>query len=74
MSDQVVIPFRAPRGHRRHVASAGERSERGRRASGWVYRLATAREMVRAVVETLSYVGDARVRPPAALPPKRQSA
>jgi hypothetical protein len=41
------------------------------RARIWA-RLSTARDVVRGVVETLSYLREARVRPPApALPPAR---
>jgi hypothetical protein len=45
---------------------------RSERAGLWS-RLSTAREVVRGVVETLSYLRDARVRPPTppALPPAR---
>jgi hypothetical protein len=78
MSNQVVVPFRAPRSHRRQASSSWSRSDSPaeRPSRGWINRLATARDMVRAVVETLSYLGDARVRPssPPALPPKRESA
>ncbi|HEY3595531.1 MAG TPA: hypothetical protein VGL13_16700, partial [Polyangiaceae bacterium] len=71
----VVVPFRSPRSHRRHSSGAWNRPQGESTARGWVNRLATARDMVKAVVETLSYLGDARVRPPLpALPPKRESA
>jgi len=72
MSNQVVVPFRAPSGRRPWVAPSSRRAETERSGRKWSYRLATAREMVRALVDTLSYLGDARVRPPA-LPPKRTS-
>jgi hypothetical protein len=77
MSNQVVVPFRAPRSKKRlNVPSWTRPDAAAAPARGWIGRLATARDMVKAVVETLSYLGDARVRPPAppALPPKRESA
>ncbi len=88
MANQVVIPFpgsRFSRAEERGRASNDGRSvdrlSRGttpldrvlRERSRWLSRLSTAREVVRAVVETLSYLNEARVRPPLpALPAPRK--
>ena len=54
MANQVVVPF---------VASATRAMART-----WVLsRLSVAKGVARAVIETMSYLGEARVRPP--LPP-----
>jgi hypothetical protein len=72
MASDVVVPF--PRSRSKRGVNMGPplgawippHSERGRLWS----RLSTAREVVRGVVETLSYLREARVRPPVpALPP-----
>lgn len=71
MATDVVVPFprsRAKRGTSRTSPSndwTAPPSERGRLWS----RLSTAREVVRGVVETLSYLREARVSPPVLLPP-----
>jgi hypothetical protein len=64
MSNQVVIPF--PQRRNREVPSS-HRSEPSRRVK-ILSRLSTARDVVRAVFETLSYMGEARVRPPLVSP------
>ncbi len=77
MANQVVIPFPGvrPPVARAPSFSSSEWRPRGvpSRGSRWLSRIATARDVVRAVVETLSYLGEARVRPPEppALPPRR---
>jgi|RhiMethySRZTD1v2_1073278.scaffolds.fasta_scaffold4098463_1 hypothetical protein len=66
MSNQVVIPF--PQLRNRPVVPGGEaRAPEAPYRAKILSRLATARDVVKAVIETLKYVGDARVRPP--LPP-----
>jgi hypothetical protein len=77
MSNQVVVPFRVSRTKRQPARSSRSRSEAPPRSERrWGLRLATARDVVRALVDTISYLGDARVRPPVppALPPKREIA
>jgi hypothetical protein len=72
MASDVVVPF--PRSRSKRGTDMGPplgawippHSERARL---WA-RLSTARDVVRGVVETLSYLREARVRPPVpALPP-----
>lgn len=77
MANDVVVPF--PRSRSKPAGNfgpflsspwqAGSRVERTRL---WA-RLSTARDVVRGVVETFSYLREARVRPPLppALPPAR---
>jgi len=74
MASDVVVPF--PRSRSRRGVDMGPalgawtppHSERTRL---WA-RLSTARDVVRGVVETLSYLREARVHPPVpALPPAR---
>jgi hypothetical protein len=75
MASDVVIPFPRSRSKRRVDlgpplgAWIPPQSERARL---WA-RLSTARDVVRGVVETFSYLREARVRPPLppALPPAR---
>jgi hypothetical protein len=77
MANEVVVQFPRSRSKRASDmtppfgAWIPPRSERARL---WA-RLSTARQVVRGVVETLSYLREARVRPPAppALPPARHS-
>ena len=74
MASDVVVPFPRSRSKRgSNMSSLGAwvppHSERARI---WA-RLSTAREVVRGVVETLSYLRDARVNPPPALPPAGSS-
>ena len=57
MANQVVVPFPGL-----HDARAASRETRRSRIFA---RLSTARDVVMALVETLSYLGEARVRPPA---------
>jgi hypothetical protein len=61
MSNQVVIPF--PQRPRRETSPI---SPVGPRRAKLLSRLSTARGVVRAVIDTLSYMGDARVKPPLA--------
>jgi hypothetical protein len=73
MATDVVVPFprsRSKRGLKNNAPASDwvvPSSERGRLWS----RLSTAREVVRGVVETLSYLREARVSPPPLLPPAR---
>jgi hypothetical protein len=72
MAGQVVIPFpigRAPRENSAHDDAWTQGNERQPRA--WVGgRFRTAVGVVRAVLETLSYLSEPRIRPPLpALPP-----
>ena len=76
MANQVVVPFPSPRpqaGARSGFPSGEWPSGGHSRGARWLSRIATARDVVRAVIETLSYLGEARVRPPEppALPAKR---
>jgi len=76
MANQVVVPFPGPRpqaGARSSFPSGEWRSAGPSRGARWLSRIATARDVVRAVIETMSYLGEARVRPPEppALPPRR---
>ena len=75
MASDVVVPF--PRSRFKRGVELGPPLEawippQSERARLWA-RLSTAREVVRGVVETFSYLREARVRPPAppALPPAR---
>jgi hypothetical protein len=77
MANQVVVPFPGSQ-FRSNVEKAfsteawdfAGTSRRARLMS----RLSTARGVVRAVFETLSYLGEARVRPPIrSLPPARST-
>jgi len=81
MANEVVVPF--PRSRSKPRANLGpslgpsfdgpwQTVPRSERTRFWA-RLSTAREIVRGVVETLSYMREARVRPPLppALPPGR---
>jgi hypothetical protein len=61
MSNQVVIPF--PQRSRQELPSVPSTARELRRAK-ILSRLSTARDVVRAVIDTLSYMGEARVRPP----------
>jgi hypothetical protein len=75
MANQVVVPFPGTRFQptAQQALSSNEWRPVEKR-SRWRSRLSTARAVVRAVVETLSYVGEARVRPPLpALPPARSA-
>ena len=77
MASDVVVPFPRPRSKRGIDmgpplgAWIPPHSERARL---WA-RISTAREVVRGVVETFSYLREARVRPPSppALPPVGRS-
>jgi hypothetical protein len=78
MANQVVVPFPGSRltSDRDKALWASDWGFPGpSRRSRWMSRLSTARGVVRAVVETLSYLGEARVQPPSrpALPPARSS-
>ena len=74
MSNHVVVPFPAARSSR----SANQATRvtwpfaTSSQAVRLVATLSTVRGVVRAVVETFSYLGEARVRPPVrpALPPR----
>jgi len=74
MASQVVIPFpRAERGR------GGERlphdaATSGRLRTGIVGRIAAAFDVARAVVETLSYLSEPRIRPTRPALPERTSA
>ncbi|HEX9297846.1 MAG TPA: hypothetical protein VF881_18525 [Polyangiaceae bacterium] len=75
MANQVVVPFSASRTKRgaKHelAADVWRRPARSERSTP-MSRLSMAREMVRALFETLSYLREPRVRPPLpALPPAR---
>jgi hypothetical protein len=74
MANQVVIPFP---GSRFQTAEPVLSSRDWRSASprSLHSRLVTARKVVRAVIETLSYLAEARVHPPArpALPAARST-
>ena len=76
MASQVVVPFPNSRfrSNPEKTLSGDDWGFSGRsRRSRLMSRLSTARGVVRAVIETLSYLGDARVYPPVhpALPPAR---
>jgi len=78
MANQVVIPFPGSRfrSDRDKAFGASDWGFPGPSLrSRWMSRLSTARGVVRAVVETLSYLGEARVQPPTrpALPPAKSS-
>jgi hypothetical protein len=75
MASDVVVPF--PRSRSKRGADTGPPlgawiPPPSERARIWA-RFSTARDVVRGVVETLSYLREARVRPPVppALPPAR---
>ncbi len=77
MANQVVVPFPGPRYRRPEPFSTRDWSLKTDEPprSRWRTRLSTARQVVRAVVETLSYLAEPRVYPPAppALPPRRDA-
>jgi hypothetical protein len=72
MASDVVVPFPRSRSKRRPdigPALGAWIPPHSERARLWA-RLSTARDVVRGVVETFSYLREARVRPPMpALPP-----
>jgi len=71
MASDVVVPFprsRSKRGVNMGPPPGAWIPPHSERARLWA-RLSTAREVVRGVVETLSYLREARVNPPPALPP-----
>ena len=82
MASDVVVPFPRSRARRNFQKRGFDMSSpmawgpppASERTRLWS-RLSTARDVVRGVVETLSYLRDARVRPPAppALPPARSA-
>ena len=77
MASDVVVPFprsRSKRGTYMGPPLGAWIPPHSERARLWA-RLSTAREVVRGVVETLSYLREARVCPPAppALPPARHA-
>ena len=77
MANEVVVPFprlRSVHGTDRAPPSGAWIPRHAERSRIWA-RLSTARGVVRGVVETLSYLREARVRPPApaALPPARSA-
>jgi len=81
MASQVVVPF--PGSEHKSIPDSGFSRDGWRPAPGGldrrslrarVYaRLSTAKQVARAVLETMSYLAEARVRPPLppALPPAR---
>jgi hypothetical protein len=74
-TSDVVVPFprsRSKRGSKQDRPVGAWIPPNSERARLWS-RISTAREVVRGVVETLSYLREARVFPPApaALPPAR---
>ena len=75
MASDVVVPFprsRSKRGVNLDPPLGAWIPPQSERARLWA-RISTAREVVRGVFETFSYIREARVRPPAppALPPAR---
>jgi len=60
MSNQVIIPFP----QRRLEVPRSTRSVGPRRRAKILSRLSTARSFAKAVIEMLSYMGDARVKAP----------
>lgn len=78
MANQVVVPFPGSRfnsSREKAFSTGGWGFAESSRRSRLMSRLSTARGVVRAVMETLSYLGEPRVRPPQrpALPAARST-
>ena len=75
MANQVVVPFPVtrPKPAVDFMPSGAWRRPGELAGARFLARLSTARKVVRAVVETLSYLGEARVRPPLPALPARSA-